>query len=269
MPEPRRGFLIHGPPNTSSPVVIHAPNTTADAAILLTSAGMHPVTLSDRTFCARTAGPEIHRHFAARNRVAIRVLAVIALALMVASACGSAEPEPIATNDGGVLVRPPDVLDGDPISEDSADSAAEVEQAEGPAPVDFVWFDGTAGSTSDFAGTPTVVNFWASTCAACIAEMPEFESVSQSLAGQVNFVGINVADIRSQADKLAADTGVTYPLIEDPDSAVFRSYGGFVMPTTVLLGADGLPAYTWAGILTESDLRILINDHIAPGTNDV
>lgn len=224
----------------------------------------------DRETVAASAQIDVVHTLVGRTRIPLLRAVLFSVAVLLLSACSTSDPEAIATNEGGVLVRPPDVLDGEPIDPaDAAGRLADSDQADGPAPVEFAWFDGEPGSTSDFAGTPTVVNFWASTCAACIAEMPEFESVSQSLAGQVNFVGVNVADIRSQADKLAEETGVTYRLAADPDSAVFRSYGGFVMPTTVLLDANGVPAYTWAGILNESELRILINDHIAPGTNDV
>ena len=36
---------------------------------------------------------------------------------------------------------------------------------------------------------------------------------------------------------------------------VFRSFGGFVMPTTIFLSAEGDVAYSWAGVLTGDELR--------------
>lgn len=196
------------------------------------------------------------------------VAAILALAI-VATACGSdtEAADPIATNDGGVLVRPPDVLEGNPEpSPAPLDVPAPVDGLAATPVVEFTYFDGTAGSTSDFAGQPTILNFWASTCAACIAEMPEFEEAHQALGDSVNFIGMNVADVRSEADKLAAQTGVTYTLADDGQSQVFRSFGAFVMPTTVLLNPQGQVAFVWSGVLTGDELLNLVDQHILPGS---
>lgn len=200
-----------------------------------------------------------------RSTVAGSILA-FALIATACSSGGGTEAAAIATNDGALLFKPPDVLEGDP-------APAPAAAAELPAPVDgleatpvvnFAWFDGTAASTADFTGTPTVLNFWASNCAACIAEMPDFEAAHQALGDSVSFVGMNVADIREEAIKLAAVTGVSYPLADDTGSEVFRSFGAFVMPTTVLLNPQGQVAFVWSGALTGDELRILVDRHILP-----
>lgn len=189
--------------------------------------------------------------------------------VLAVSACGSdddladaaAAADPIETNEGGVLVKPPDVLEGDP----APTAPALVEGLESTPIVPFDYFDGTPSSTAEFAGRPTVLNFWASNCAPCVAEMPEFEEVHLALGDQVDFVGMNVADVsREAAVALAEQTGVTYPLADDTDSSVFRAFGGFVMPTTVFLNAQGQVAYAWSGVLTGDALTDLINEHILP-----
>lgn len=213
-----------------------------------------------------------------------KLIAIILGLSLIAAACGSsdesqatADIDGIETNDGGISVKPPDVLEGETEVIDGQDTAqveiptrgASEVQIGGlmPAPDQpFVWFDGNEDSIAGLQGKPTVLNFWASTCAACIAEMPEFETVYQDLGDQVAFVGMNTGDRRDAADRLSTQTGVTYPLAEDPGSDVFRNFGLFVMPTTVLLTADGDIGYVWSGVLTEKELRILIDEHIAPGT---
>lgn len=202
----------------------------------------------------------------------LRALFVLMAFTLVAAACGSDASEtvaadPIETNDGNVLVSPPDVLEGNP----EPTAAAVVEATSPPAApsanaASFVYEDGTLGSTDDFVGQPTVLNFWASNCPACIREMPEFEEVHQALFGEVAFIGMNVNDVsREAADRLADQTGVTYPLAFDTNSQVFASVGAFVMPTTVFLDQDGAVAFTWSGVLTGSELTKLIAEHIAPG----
>jgi len=205
------------------------------------------------------------------KRLSLRLLVGAVVLSLFAAACGgtdddlataAAAVDPLETNGGGVLVKPPDVLEGGP-AEPLADLPPLVEGASLTPIVPFTYFDGTLASTAEFAGRPTVVNFWASNCAACVAEMPEFEEVHLALADRVDFVGMNTADVsRDAAVALAAQTGVTYRLADDTDSMVFREFGGFVMPTTVLLNPQGQVAFTWSGVLTGDELTRLINEHI-------
>ena len=64
-----------------------------------------------------------------------------------------------------------------------------------PAP-DFT-LTTAAGETfklSDLRGTPVVLNFWATWCPPCRAELPELQAASQRLAGQVAIVGVDQAE---------------------------------------------------------------------------
>ncbi|MGI9017631.1 MAG: TlpA family protein disulfide reductase, partial [Euzebya sp.] len=53
---------------------------------------------------------------------------------------------------------------------------------------------------------------------------------------------------------LAERTGVTYDLLRDPDGQAFRAFGGFGMPTTVFVAADGTVQQTHTGFLTREAL---------------
>jgi len=209
-----------------------------------------------------------------RHRSLVRAALVALAVVLLAAACGgsddreavAAATEGIETNDGGITVKPPDALE-ETSSGEAAEPAADlpplVEGLNATPVVDFTYFDGSAGSTADFTGRPTVLNFWASNCAACVAEMPEFEEVHQALIDDVDFVGMNTADVsRDAAVRLAEQTGVTYPLVDDTSSAVFREFGGFVMPTTVLLNPQGQVAFVWSGVLTADELTRVINENI-------
>jgi len=112
-----------------------------------------------------------------------------------------------------------------------------------PAPtVEMVGFDGETVALADYAtaGTPVVLNFWASWCPFCIAEMPDFEDSSNALAGQVAFIGVNLQDDAGLANGLVGETGVTYQLTRDPQGVVYAAFGGIGMPTTVFIDADGI-----------------------------
>jgi thiol-disulfide isomerase/thioredoxin len=116
-------------------------------------------------------------------------------------------------------------------------------------------FDGERFSLADYEGTPVVLNFWASWCPACAAEMPDFERVHQESEGRVAFIGVNQRDVRSAASDLARDTEVSYRLAEDPDGSVFDAFGGVGMPTTVFIDDSGNVIDVVTGQLTEQQLR--------------
>jgi cytochrome c biogenesis protein CcmG/thiol:disulfide interchange protein DsbE len=158
--------------------------------------------------------------------------------------------------------------DGDAQVDTGEEPTATIELTpEGEVPsadeVAFVTFDDQEVPLSTLQGTPTVVNFFASTCTPCITEMPAFEEVYQELGGdQLAFLGLAVADRPDDALALVEQTGVTYPTAQDPDSAVITALGGTVLPTTVLLDADGEIVATSNGELDADELRALIADEL-------
>ncbi|CAN5898397.1 hypothetical protein BH23ACT10_BH23ACT10_03550 [soil metagenome] len=112
---------------------------------------------------------------------------------------------------------------------------------------------------ADFDGTPTVVNFFASWCTACDAELPEFRETAQALEGQVDFVFVNsneTGDWRPMAQRhelidfpLAADTGGTR---RNGLYRALRGPGG--MPITAFYDADGALVDTAFGALVSGQL---------------
>ncbi len=125
-----------------------------------------------------------------------------------------------------------------------------------PAPrVELPGLRGGRVRLAELRGRPVVLNFWASWCPPCLAEMPEFERVHRRLGGRVAFLGVNQRDQPRAAEELAGRTGVTYPLAVDVAGQAFDAFGGLGMPTTVLIGADGTVADVFAGQLDETLLR--------------
>lgn len=124
----------------------------------------------------------------------------------------------------------------------------------------FTTFSGEVVELASLRGTPTVVNFFASTCVPCVKEMPAFQEVHESLGEQVSFLGLAVADRPDEAQALVKRTGVTYPTAQDRDASVIDALGGIVLPTTALLDADGTLLTTHVGELTADDLLALVAD---------
>lgn len=133
-----------------------------------------------------------------------------------------------------------------------------------PAPdVRLTDFDGKEFTLADLEGKPLVVNFWATWCPFCVAEMPGFEKVHQSVKDEVAFLGIDQCETcqggsLDAARDLAKETGVTYRLAEDPNGSVFVAFGGSSMPTTLFINEDGEVVERVGGMLEEGQLRDLV-----------
>lgn len=156
------------------------------------------------------------------------------------------------------------ILSGDE-PEPSAGSLELTPEGDVPSPDEatFVTFDDEVVPLTSLRGTPTVVNFFSSTCVPCITEMPAFEEVFEELGGDgLAFLGLAVADRSDDALALVERTGVTYPTAQDPDADVITALGGTVLPTTVLLDADGEIVATHNGELDADELRALIADEL-------
>ncbi|MCA1674014.1 MAG: TlpA family protein disulfide reductase [Actinobacteria bacterium] len=119
-------------------------------------------------------------------------------------------------------------------------------------------FDGERFELSDYEGKPLVVNFWASWCPSCVAEMPDFEEVHRATKGQIEFLGINQSDAPGAARELARETGVTYRLAADPQGEIFNAFDAPGMPTTVFIDASGNVVDVVVGQLSREMLTELI-----------
>lgn len=124
--------------------------------------------------------------------------------------------------------------------------------------VAFTTYDGEQVPMASLLGSPTVVNFFASTCAPCVKEMPAIEEVHQAFSSQVAFLGLAVQDRPEDAQDLVEQTGVTYRTALDKDGSVLNALEGILLPTTVLLDADGEVVALHTGELTAHDLRTLV-----------
>lgn len=114
--------------------------------------------------------------------------------------------------------------------------------------------------------TLTIVNFFATWCPPCKAEMPHLQSFAQTLPTGVSIVGINLT-ARDDGEKALADFmdtyKVTYPILLDETDAVGTAFQVLSIPTTVLLNTQGEELERIVGPVSEDGLRQLIKKHQA------
>lgn len=118
------------------------------------------------------------------------------------------------------------------------------EEPTNPAP-DFtvVDKDGKEVKLSDMRGRPVVVNFWASWCPPCKAEMPDFEEMYKKYGDKVVFMMVNMTDgfqeTLSKAKAHIADNGYTFPVYFDTKSSAAYTYNVSSIPATYLVDSKG------------------------------
>ena len=118
-------------------------------------------------------------------------------------------------------------------------------------------FDGTP-EVITHEGRPMVVNFFAESCAPCVAEMPAFESVFQRLSGGVDFVGISEDATAAAARRIIETTGISYRATWDADGTAFAQFEALGLPTTVFITEAGEIVDVHTGALSAEGLSTMI-----------
>lgn len=154
-------------------------------------------------------------------------------------------PEPETTPEPEVTTLPePETT---PAPETTMDPAHEA--GFDPAP-DFTVYDknGKPVRLSDMKGTPVILNFWASWCPPCKAEMPDFDEISKKYEGKVAFMMVNLTGVggetQSSAQAFIDSMGYSFPVYFDHTGEAVYNYGIESIPTTFFIDSHGcLVAY--------------------------
>lgn len=112
---------------------------------------------------------------------------------------------------------------------------------------------------SETLGKPVVINFWATWCTPCCAELPHFQAIYEKYGEQLTLVAIHshlvTDDVRAYLDA----QGYTMPFGLDQTGAIIQSLGGSTMlPMTVIVDKAGKIVYNQVGSLTLQALESLV-----------
>jgi thiol-disulfide isomerase/thioredoxin len=137
-------------------------------------------------------------------------------------------------------------------------SAGESCKAEGPANLSLTLKDMHDADyrMSDLKGKVVLVNFWASWCAPCLAEIPEFIKVREQYHDRgFEILGISTDDTPQQLRDFALKYKTNYPLVQ-VTAEVEDAYGPvFGLPTSILVARDGSVCKRHFGPLSKEQLE--------------
>lgn len=193
------------------------------------------------------------KHFVIR----ILTASLVAVLLLTAVACtpdgDGIETYPQKETVAASGTNPPDM---------PTDTGADSEAEESPdAAPDFTVQDGEGNPVklSDFFGKPIVLNFWASWCPPCKAELPDFEEAYKKYDGKVVFLMVNMTDNQRETVQVAKDfvssQGYTFPVYYDVNYQAATVYGVRSIPQTYFISAEGEPVAYATGMITAAQLE--------------
>ena len=93
---------------------------------------------------------------------------------------------------------------------------------------------------SSFRGKPVIVNFFASWCRDCRAELEAVARVARATSGHLTVVGVDSNETSTTtAQQLLAAAGATYPVATDAQAKVASQYLVQALPVTYFLNGSG------------------------------
>lgn len=131
------------------------------------------------------------------------------------------------------------------------------EQRHVPA-LEFTDMAGATVRLADFAGTPFVINTWASWCPFCLKELPDFVAIQKEFGTAVNIIAINRAEPAATAVAYIAEHGITQDellFLLDPKDMWYQEISGFSMPETIFVDAKGFIRAHVRGPMEQEEMR--------------
>lgn len=194
------------------------------------------------------------------KRLRIVLLAFISLFVLAACAAGKSDTAPLYSP----LARadfPVTIGGGFPVAQ-VVDASPAVEVGQSAPNFAFVWEDGRGMDLIGLRGTPVIINFWATWCGPCRAEMPEFVALHTANTDLV-VLEINTQESLATIRPFAEEFGMAMPVVLDEAGAVRMLYGVRNMPTTLFIDAQGVLQARWAGLLTGEQLGEFVTQILA------
>ncbi len=174
------------------------------------------------------------------GRLAGGLLGLVLLGLLVAPGCTSSAAD---------IIREPG-----PPPPDKLPPAVVV----GRLAPDFILTDleGNTVTLSDFRGKVVFINFWATWCPPCRAEMPEIEAIHQEYKGQdVVVIGVDLMETEDEVRQFVQRGGYSWTFVIDTTGEVGRNYGVTAIPTSFFLDKDGVIQAISIGAMTKRQME--------------
>lgn len=183
---------------------------------------------------------------------------ILAIPLLLLAGCDRAGEVPAQPVEGGEAANP---------------AAGEVVRKFAGTPIPALQFSDPEGKVLDLGAQdgPVLINLWATWCAPCVKEMPQLDSLAETLDGEVQVITVS-QDVRGAEVVTPFFARAGFARLEpwlDPDAALSAQFSPEgVLPLTILFDAQGKEVlrvtggYDWS----TPEAAALVRDSLAAGS---
>ena len=131
---------------------------------------------------------------------------------------------------------------------------------------------GKTWTLAELRGRAVVLNFWATWCPPCRAEMPSLQQLAEIYGpDQLLVLAINVGEGPRRITQYLQSSGLNLTVLLYPQSEAAKAWGANVLPTTILIDAEGRPRQRvrgevdWSGREAQALVEPLLRTRAKPG----
>ena len=119
--------------------------------------------------------------------------------------------------------------------------------------------NGKIWSLEELKGKVVLVNFWATWCPPCRAEMPELNAFYEAHKDEsFVLVGISSGDTKEQIEDFIQEYGLSFPMWQDPTSASLRAFHMDYLPNSFVIDPSGTVRLAWTGAISLETLETYV-----------
>jgi len=118
--------------------------------------------------------------------------------------------------------------------------------------------DGKIYNISEYKGKKIILNFFATWCGPCQAEIPNINSFYQENKDKVVVLGIDIGESKDIVENFIKEKSIVYPILMDYKKNVAQEFGIQFIPTSFFLDEQGKIFYKHEGYITKAQLESIL-----------
>jgi peroxiredoxin len=125
--------------------------------------------------------------------------------------------------------------------------------------------DGKMVRLSDYRGRPVLINFWATWCPPCRAEMDDLEAFYYDHQKEgLMILAVNSGESRDIAAEFAQELGLSFTVLLDEDFTISDQWLINSLPTSILVDRDGVVQVIHVGLFSAEQMDEELLPHLTP-----
>ena len=115
-------------------------------------------------------------------------------------------------------------------------------------------------SLKSLRGGPVLINFWATWCVACRAEMPQLQKFHEAEGDRVTILGVNMREPAPTVQSYVQAGGYTWTFLLDSTGAVTNAYNIRYVPTSFFVDARGVIRQVYTGPMNLGQMESFLRE---------